>query len=735
MADTGGRTLDLAEPLNLNGVNAGGGDDGGGVRRIVEAFQRRLWVFLLIAAATVLMVLLFTLTATRLYTATADVQLDVRNAQVVDQNMEVFEGLTSDSVVVDTETEVMRSTALAARVVDALDLTSDPFFAPIGAPGVLSQVRQMVLGGDRGPMTEEDVRSTTIDNLRERVDIRRHGMTLIIRIAVTVPDPARASEIANAYAQNYLTMQLETKYETIRDANEFIASRLSALREEVLDKERLVEEERTASGLLSSEGATLTEQALSGMQAELARAQADLAGARARLSGLESGEATGEVLDSQVIVNLRAQQAELARQRAVMSTRYGPLHPEMEDMEQSIQEFDARIAQEVARIIENVRTEVNIAAQRVNAIQSQMNSQRTNLERNNVDAVRLRDLERDAEASRATYESFLERFRQVAETSGIERPDARVISAASPPAEPSSPNLRLNLVLGMMLGLSLGALAVFLVEALEQSLRTPEDVKNRLGLPWIGSVPFLDRRSRTVDGELLSPEDFIVKRPLSAFGEALRTVRAGVFYANPDRRVKVVAVTSALPDEGKTTLAIGLARISALAGSKTVLVDCDLRRRSATHSLGLEVEKGLTEVLFRTASLNEVIMKDAETGVDVVPLAQAEFTPRDLFGSEAMRTLLDALRARYDVIILDSAPVMPIADARVLAAQADTVLLVARWGRTPGSLVRSAAERIRAHGGKICGVVLEAVETGLVSRLLYDKNDYYTELYHTYYVR
>lgn len=730
MADTGARSFDLSEPLTV-----GETDDNGGVRRIVEAFQRRLWVFLLIAAATVLVVLLFTLTATREYTATADVQLDVRNAQVVDQNMEVFEGLTADTVVVDTETEVMRSAALAARVVDALDLTRDPEFAPIGPPGLLGRARQLLFGGGGAAPDDDAIRAATIQNLLSKVDIRRHGMTLIIRIAVTLPDPARAAEVANAFAQNYLTMQLETKYETIRSSNEFIASRLSVLREEVLDKERLVEEERARSGLLSSQGATLTEQAMSGLQAELARAQADLTTARARLSGLESGEATGEVLSSPVITNLRAQQAELARQRAVLSTRYGPRHPEMLRVEEGIAEFDTRIQDEISRITQNVRTEVQIASQRVGSIQGNISSQQNSLERNNIGAVRLRDLERDADASRTTYEGFLARFRQVAETSGIERPDARVISPASSPLHPSSPNLKLNVLLGLVMGLVFGAVAVFLIEAMEQSLRTPEDVKNRLGLPWIGSVPFLDRRARTVDGELLSPENFILKRPLSAFGEALRTVRAGVFFASPDKRVKVVAVTSALPDEGKTTLAIGLARISALAGSKTVLVDCDLRRRSATHSLGLDVEKGLTEVLFRTATLNEVIQREEESGIDVVPLAQAEFTPRDLFGSEAMRSLLDALRARYDVIILDNAPVMPIADARVLAAQADTVLLVARWGRTPVSIVRNAAERIRAHGGHISGVVLEAVETGLVSRLLYDKNDYYTELYHTYYVR
>ena len=166
-----------------------------------------------------------------------------------------------------------------------------------------------------------------------------------------------------------------------------------------------------------------------------------------------------------------------------------------------------------------------------------------------------------------------------------------------------------------------------------------------------------------------------------------------------------------------------------------MVVDCDLRRRSATHAMGLDVEKGLTEVLFRTASLNEVIQKDPGSGVEIVPLAQAEYTPRDLFGSEAMRSLIEALRVRYDVVILDTAPVMPISDTRVLASIADAVLVVARWGKTPASMVRNAVERLRTHGGKIAGVVLEGVSSGILARLVYDQSDYYSELYQTYYIR
>lgn len=401
---------------------------------------------------------------------------------------------------------------------------------------------------------------------------------------------------------------------------------------------------------------------------------------------------------------------------------------EQADLEQQIQN-------QVRLIVENLRNEVSIARQRVASIEESLAGQRTDLSANNLGAVKLGELEREAEASRTLYEAFLNRFKQIAEQSGIEQPDARIQSRASTPLAPSSPNIQLNLAIGLVLGLALGAVAVFLIELLERGLRTSEDVTRRLGVPYLGAVPYLDKAARMVDGEFVSAENYVLKRPVSAFGEALRSIRAGIFFANPDRRVKVLAITSSVPDEGKTTTSLGLARISALAGSRTVLVDCDLRRRSATHALGIEVEKGLTEVLFKTASLQDVIRKDPGSGVDVVPLAQAEFTPRDLFGSDAMRQLIDQLRAKYDVIILDTAPVLPLADTRVLAALADTVLVVARWGRTPAALVKEAVDQLRAHNARVGGVVLEAVETNMIARLLYDKSDYYSELYQTYYIR
>lgn len=742
MADTGGHRLELPVGQPNEAQN-----DELGLGRLIDVFRRRIWVFAVTAGVVFLLVAAATLSATRLYTATAQVQIDMRERRVLGDVESVMSGMSGDTSAVETETQILQSRTLAGRVVDQLKLYADPAFAPPEKPGLAQQIAGVFgaapkLTPAEAAAAQTRAREAAITSLLRSTRITRVGLTYIIDIGVTLPEAEKAAEIANTYAELYLTQQLETKYDTIARANEWLSKRLDDLRAEVQTKEREVEMYRTQSGLLSAEGSTLTEQSIAQLNLELVQSRAALAERTARLRGVENAVAAGgspesaaEALSSPVIAQLRERQADLARERAELSTKLGPKHPDMQRIAKEQADLEQQIQNQVRLIVENLRNEVSIARQRVASIEESLAGQRTNLSANNLGAVKLGELEREAEASRTLYEAFLNRFKQIAEQSGIEQPDARIQSRASTPLAPSSPNTQLNLAIGLVLGLALGAVAVFLIELLERGLRTSEDVTRRIGVPYLGAVPYLDKSDRMVDGEFVSAENYVLKRPVSAFGEALRSIRAGVFFANPDRRVKVVAITSSVPDEGKTTTSLGLARISALAGSRTVLVDCDLRRRSATHALGIEVEKGLTEVLFKTATLQDVIRKDPGSGADVVPLAQAEFTPRDLFGSDAMRQLIDQLRAKYDVIILDTAPVLPLADTRVLAALADTVLLVARWGRTPAALVKEAVEQLRSHNARVGGVVLEAVETNMIARLLYDKSDYYSELYQTYYIR
>ncbi len=742
-ADFGGR---MPEGGNGGGVVQQQPMDQFGLLKIVEMFRRRIWLFAAILASVFLMVVFATLTATKLYTSTAQVQIDLREKRVLGNVESIVRDLPPDAATIDTETQIMRSRFLAGRVVDSLRLLEDREFGTPPSPGVIASMRA-AFGGPAAKVTESAAsrqkrREDAVTALQAGLDVKRLGMTYLVEISYTSRDPAKAARIADAYASHYLTQQLQTKYDTLKTANDWLSTRLSELSVEVQRKERDVEEYRAREGLLNADGVRLTEQTAQALNLqraermqELSRAEARLGSLRASLSSGGSADASREALQSGTIQSLRTQQAELSRRRAELSAQKGARHPDMLQIDRQYASLNEQINDEIRRIVSSVEDEVRIARSNVNAIDETLGVQQTQLAEQNIGEVSLRERKRDADASRQLYEALLTRYREIAAQSGIEQPDARVVSRASIPTSPSSPKPALNLIIGLVLGAALGALAVVVVEMLEQSFRTPEDVQSRLGVPCLGQVPFLDRRTRMIDGELLTPESFVLKRPLSAFGEALRNVRAGVFFSSPDRKVKVLCITSALPDEGKTTTSISLARISALAGSRTVLVDCDLRRRSTTHCIGLEVEKGLTEVLFRTATLNDVIQKDPGSGVDIVPLAQAEFTPRDLFGSDAMRSLIEALRARYDVIILDSAPVMPVSDTRVLASIADSVLMVVRWGKTPTPIVRSAIDQLRTHGANISGVVLEGVESGLASRLMYDKPDYYSELYQTYYIR
>ncbi len=746
MADTGAHTRKPLFPAGQSVIERAGqgGGAGGpadfGLSDLARVLRRRMWVFACVCTGVFLLVAFYTATSPRIYQANVQVQLNLRENNAFPSAESVFTGLAGDTAAVDTETTILGSRKVAELVVDGLKLTTDSEFSPAARPGLLKSL--LSLGSK--PVVNPDLemarrRQMAVTNLQESVTIQRSGLTYIVDITAKAHSADKAALIANAYAEAYLNQQLEAKYDAIQRVNEWLNTRLTSLREEVRVKERAVEAVRAESGLTSVEGSTLTEQALSEISSQLIEARASLAEREARLRSVQqgggSGDAAEEALQSLVITSLRAQQAELARQKAELSAKYDWKHPEIRRITDEIADIDARVDQEIARIVSGLRNQVEVARQRVASIESSLSGQRTELAGNNVAAVRFRELDRDAESSRVLYEAFLNKAKQVAEQVGIEQADASIVSRASPPLNPSFPNTKLMYVIGLGLGILLGLAGVVLMELLETSLRSAEDVQQRLRAACLGILPMLDKRARTVDGELISPENFVVKRPLSPFGEALRGLRASLFFTNAEQPVRVLAVTSAVPGEGKTTTATGLARISALAGSRTILVDCDLRRRSATHALGLHVEQGLVEVLMGSAKFADVVQMDAASGMDVLPLAQAEFTPRDLLSGATMTQLIAQLRARYEVVILDTAPILPLSDSRVLCPLADGVLLVARWGRTPAAVAKEALDLLANHGSHVLGVALDGVDRGLFGKLMYDQPEYYADLYNSYYVR
>ncbi|WP_422385460.1 polysaccharide biosynthesis tyrosine autokinase [Oceanicaulis alexandrii] len=722
------------------------------LRELISVFRRRFWTLIAAGTLTFVAVVLFTLQATPLYTATSSVVLNVRQSQVVDIEA-VLSGMPPDSAMVDTEVEVLRSRSLAETVVDSLDLTNVPEFNrelqdPGGLSAILSGLKSFagaLMPRPAASQTREDAdqrtRESVVTALMEARSIRRAGLTYVIQISATSETPSLARDIANAYADAYLTSQLEAKFEATERANVWLNDRVETLREEVLAREEAVARFRDQAGLIDAEGATVAEQQVADLNSQLAIQRAELSEARARLdavrSQLERGVASdtiAEVLASDVIRELRRQQAEVARRQADLSGRYGPRHPEILTVQRELADINSQIDAEINRIVASLENEVNVSAQRVRSLQNSLLEARGELSENNSAIVQLRALEREADASRALFESFLNRFRQTNETGGLTEADARIVAEASTPQNPSSPNVMLNLALGVVLAGIVGVGLVFALEMLDTGIHTDADIEKNFGLAHIASVPRLKvGLADRFGGKTIDPAQYVLEKPLSGFSESFRTIRSAIRISGIDNQNTIIAVTSALPGDGKTTTSICLGRISAMAGSKTLVLDCDLRRRLLTEALNPEAESGLLEILSGAAKLDDVIVKDAETDLDILPVAQTTFTPRDVFGSTAFETMLEQLRERYDLIILDTAPVLAVADTRAIVSKVDGVLLAVRWKKSAIGIVRKALHEVQASKANVLGVILNNVDLEAQARYGYDKSGYYYRSYQKYY--
>lgn len=717
------------------------------LRRLFNIFRRRVRLFGAIAALVFLAAIFITFTATPMYTATANVMLDTRQEQVV--NVEaVLSGLPADSSVVDTEVEILKSRRLAERVVNALQLSQDPEFnSELAPPSVLSNIKDSVLGVISSakprdipddPVAQQKAQERIVDAVLGRLSVRRAGLTYVINVSFESESPTKAATIANKFAELYLLEQLEAKFDATQQANSWLNSRLEGLRQQVLSDEAAVQNYRIANNLLSAAGTNLTETEISNYNQSLAEARAQVAEDEARLSTARgqlargsSGDDLGEALSSPVIQQLRQQRATVSAKVADLQGRYGERHPEMLTANRQLTDIDAQIQAEIQRIISNLEAQVQVSRQRAAAIGGSLSNARGTLVGNNQAQVRLNELERTAEASRTLYESYLNRYKETSSQQGIEQSDARVVSSATIPTGQSSPKVPLNLALGLVLAMGCGLGAVVLAEMLDSGLATAEDVEHRLEVSYLGAVPLL---ASVAEGKMGSPIDYVIDKPLSSFAEAFRNLRASVIYSRLGEPVKVVAITSSLPGEGKTTTSVCLARSAAQQGLKVILVDCDLRRRSVNRLFGAEPTKGLIEVLAGEASLDEVLTTDQVTGARLLPLAKSSMTPKDVFGSAAMDRLLEELRRTYDLVILDTAPVLPVADTRVLAPKADVVVFLAHWRKTPQHAIEAAFRLLSGTGAHLAGVALTQVDMKQQAKYGYGDPGYYYAEYKKYYV-
>ncbi|MCL6606494.1 MAG: polysaccharide biosynthesis tyrosine autokinase [Geminicoccaceae bacterium] len=714
---------------------------------------RRKWLILLISLVGATIGWVYGKQRVPLYTASALIVVDPREDRVL--NIEKVVGrLPVDEKIVATEMGVITAHANLRRTVEELGLVHDPEFNPLlqtEQPGwlrleprflierALSLVPRnwlVAIGVAAEPASwprEAEVPDRPVEDLvaaalAERVRVLNDGVSYLINLEVSAEDPAKAAQIANHLAGVYVDGQRRSKLGATGRASAFLEERLESLRAEVEKAERAVANFRAEQGLLDAQGVTLGEQELSELNRELIVARGEMAERQAKLRLVRELRASGRGLDaisdiaaSPVIVNLRAQEAELARQEAELVTQFGPRHPRMVQLERDRANLQAKVRAEIDRLATQLENDVRVVQARVATLESQLSGVKGRSARDRQAEVKLKELERQAEAARQLYLSVLQRSKETREETQLVEPDARIVSPATPPLAPSSFGPKVYLLVGFTGSLLISSALAFLLESLGKGLRSAREVERLTGLPMLSLVPEIPGRRRH------KPHHYLLEKPLSLYAEAIGAVFVAL-VATPARPGGggVVLVTSSLPEEGKTTLVVSLGTFAARSGKKVLLVDLDLRHPSVHRNLGWQLPNGILEVLREECSLEEAIQVDEETGLHFLPVKGQTVNPIALLASERMREFLARCRIGYDLVILDTAPVTSVTDARILAPLVDQVVYAVQWNKTPASLVQDELAALQELGAPLKGVVLTRVDLDKHARYGYaDKTGYY----------
>lgn len=677
---------------------------------LVDTVSRRRWLVAVCMTVTPAIAVAAAFLLPPVYQAEAKLRVDPSSV-APDLQSTSERPAAPDTAVVSSELDLIDSRQVARTVVDEL------------GPEVAQQLTKPDERVTSSPSELKDLETTS---LLKKLNVNRAPDRYIIVVSFRAKRPELAARVANGIADAYIAASGRLRTEAANQEAASLSARVQKLGHEVEIADAAAAAFKSTQGLASS-GAqgTANDQRISALNTQLAEALASAAAANSTLQsakaqiGKGSPDAISSVLNSATIVELQRQRTEVIREEADIATRYGPLHPETIKVRRELADLDAQMSREAQRIVSGLSADAASANVRAAALNEQLKALEGGLARDTRAQVTGDALQRQADAKRQIYIRLLsdaEALQQIG-TSGLVR--AQIISRAEPADKPVFPKKSLLAVLGVALGCVFAAAFVLLAEMLDTRVRTPDQIEDELGLPFIGSIPSLKRNGfKRRQGRNFGPVNAVVEKPMSSFSEAIRHLRRAL-VANRDQDCVVVAVTSALPGEGKSSTAAALARVMAISGDRALLIDCDLRRGRVRETFGLPAGRGVRQLL-RTDLEMDVkasINHDLLSPLHVIHLGEEESSSADLFGSDRMKMLIDRLRYSYDFIILDSPPLLALADAQTLSALANRTILTVRWNVAPLNAVTAALERLAQGGGRVEGVVLVGVKSQSRSRV------------------
>ena len=639
-----------------------------------------------------------------------------------------------------SQAEILQSLHIAQKVAQRGNLFANPEFNAVLRPPGLAQrfviVLRRLLGmetqaaaNDRvyGPVADPSV-NRTLQAVRDRLHAEPLGVSHVIQVSFTADDPVVAAAAVNNAMDAYIKDQYAAKHRLVETGTALLRKEAMDLRREVRRIEETMVTYRDRNAMSQGMHAATDTEEITHLTEDLVKAQSERAAADARLDaarGKTGAEAQAAVAPS--VVQLRALLDQLSGQMQAQRTRLGSAHPDMQSLTRQLADARRALNGEIGRVVAATAAEQHAATERVRALEADLDKAKAAAQTADKAQIPLNAMTRDREAARGQLQAVLERIQQTSRQTFVESAEAHEISEAIPPEYPAYPRTKPAMAASVAAAIFLGLVLVYVLQLTDATLRSGEDVRLFTGLPCLALIPEVGKRAL---GHLRI-HDYVVRRPLTAFAEQVRSLRAGLSLDID--HPQIVTVTAARQAEGKSLLTLALGRSAQLGGERVLAIECDVRQASFQHRLSGLASPGLLDVLRGEAAWPDVLQDDPITGMKFIAAGKPGGDVLGLFLSEAMQRLLAEVREHYDLILLDTPPVEAMTEARVAAALADATLLCVRWRSTHSKTLRHALEMLRDAHAKIIGTVLTRVDPRVHLRSGYADAGVYHRRYRAYF--
>lgn len=709
---------------------------------LIRIVYKRRWMAMSVFVVIVAVVTVRTFTAVPVFQASARLLIEAENPNVVAYK-EVIDEQRANADYYQTQYSILKSRALARKTMEQLHLFQSPVFrstAQVSRAANAAQWVEWLFGRQLQASTaslapgadETSAESRAIDAFLGNLTVVPVRTSRLVDLEYSLPDSALATQIVNTLSRAYIDQNLEYKFTASQEASAWLQDRLKEYRAKVETAELALQKYRETNDAISLEDRqNITVQKLSDLNAAVTRAKMNRIEKESLYNQLRTSQGNPTqintfpaILSNSFVQQLKGQLADFQRQRAQLADRFGDQHPEMIKVNSAISDTQIKLDAEIRKVVQSVKSEFDSALAEEQSLSAVLDQQKSEALSMNRKGIEYSVLSREVDSSKQIYNSLMQRAKETGVSGELRTSNIRVVDAAEQPQSPVSPNKRMNLLAAIFSGGLLGIGLAFAFDYMDNRIKTPDEIKTHLGLPYLGLLPLTAAHA---DGNYTRLDQ---AAPVN-FSEALRVLRTNVLFACATDGGQTVLVTSTGPGEGKSLVTSNLAIALAQTGQRVLLIDADLRKPKIHTVFGLQQEPGLSNILVGNSKASETV-KSSLPGLWLLPSGRIPPNPSELLSSQRFRDFLVSLRTHFDWVIIDSPPVMAVADASVIASLTTGVLFVIGSEMTSRHAARHAVEQVESSHGHFLGAVLNRVD---LDHNAYYYSQYYRREYTAYYAK